>query len=125
MKKTFRLTAIIFTAIVIIQLLFNNLLTNEMLWELLAFAFVAAALRYAFFHKKTLGGQAAYLATLWLLMIPANYLFEWRMSAAKVAANAVVIAITYVFIAFFMYQRDKVEVAEMNERLAQLRNKRN
>lgn len=121
LKRTLRLTAMIFTVIVLLQMVTLHDLDNKMLYELLALSFTASLVKFVFFRdvlfQFAIGQQIAYLITVWVLVIASNWLFQWQMSVASIFSSLLMVVAGYFCVRLTSYQLDKADVKKMNELL--------
>ena len=124
-KKIFQLTSMVFTVIVLMQLLLGNELSRTILYEYLACSLLAAMLKHIFFRgiifEFSIWRQLLYLFLVWLFVITCNFLFHWGMSMASVFASPVMVITIYLVLRLFNYQLEKTEVRKMNELLKKRR----
>ncbi len=124
-KKIFQLTSMVFTVIVLMQLLLGNELNRTILYEYLACSLLAAMLKHIFFRgiifEFSIWRQLLYLFLVWLFVITCNFLFHWGMSMASVFASPVMVITIYLVLRLFNYQLEKMEVRKMNELLKKRR----
>jgi uncharacterized membrane protein len=124
-KKIFQLTAMVFTIIIMIQLLLGNELDNVIIYEYLACSLMAAMLKHTFFRglifESSVWKQLLYLFMVWLIVIACNFLFHWDMSRTSIYTSPALVAIIYLVLRLFNYQLEKIEVKKMNELLKRKR----
>lgn len=125
LRKTLRLTAIIFMVLVLLQMLVGHELNNGSLLEVLAISFGASLLKVLFFPGVVFGlsllNQFLYFVVVGLLLLGGNLLFEWNLSPTAQLINILSIFPVYLCVRFVSYQQEKVVVKEMNERLQESR----
>lgn len=124
-KKIFQLTAMVFTVIVMMQLLLGNELNNVILCEYIVSALLAAMLKHIFFtglmFDSSVWRQLLYLFMVWLIVITCNFLFHWDMSRTSIYTSPFLVTIIYLVLRLFNYQLEKIEVKKMNELLKRKR----
>lgn len=127
LQRVLRLTAVIFTVCVILQLVTGHQLNNHLVIGLLICSLGASLIRFVFFKDSlaysSLYNQLLYILVVGLLVIAFNYGLNWEMSAAELAGNLLLVLATYVIVRALSYQRDRIEVKKMNEQLAERRKK--
>jgi hypothetical protein len=124
-KKIFQLTAMVFTIIIMIQLLLGNALNNVIIYEYLACSLMAAMLKHIFFRglifESSVWRQLLYLFMVWLIVIACNFLFHWGMSRTSIYTSPALVTIIYLVLRLFNYELEKIEVKKMNELLKRKR----
>lgn len=119
LKKTLRLTAIVFTIIVLFQLLAKQNFNNSVLYDFLAFSFIAALIKVIFSKyfssDHLILHHLLYLIVIWLLAIISNIIFEWQLSLASIFLTFFEIVLIYICVRFINFQHDKSDVKRMNE----------
>ena len=124
-KKIFQLTAMVFTVIIMMQLLLGNDLNNVIVCEYMVSSLLAAMLKHTFFTGLTFDSsvwkQLLYLFMVWLIVIACNFLFHWGMSSTSIYTSPVLVSIIYLVLRLFNYQLEKIEVKKMNELLKRKR----
>jgi hypothetical protein len=124
-KKIFQLTAMVFTVIVLMQLLLGNELNNVILCEYMVSSLLAAMLKHIFFKglmfDSSVWRQLLYLFMVWLIVIACNFLFHWDMSRTSIYTSPFLVTIIYLVLRLFNYQLEKIEVKKMNELLKRKR----
>lgn len=124
-KKIFQLTAMVFTVIIMMQLLLGNELNNGILCEYMVSALLAAMLKHIFFtglmFDSSVWRQLLYLFMVWLIVIVCNFLFHWDMSRTSIYTSPFLVTIIYLVLRLFNYQLEKIEVKKMNELLKRKR----
>ncbi len=124
-KKIFQLTAMVFTVIVLMQLLLGNELNNVILCEYMVSSLLAAMSKHIFFKglmfDSSVWRQLLYLFMVWLIVIACNFLFHWDMSRTSIYTSPFLVTIIYLVLRLFNYQLEKIEVKKMNELLKRKR----
>ncbi|WP_124065918.1 DUF3021 family protein [Clostridium sp. E02] len=127
-NKITQLTAMIFTGVVLIELLTGKQLNNQFLYEILLSAFGAAVIKRSLFQgilfDSSFFKQAVYLIAVWVYCILCNYLFNWGLTIEGIASILAIVIILYIAIRLLTYQFDKAEVKKMNERLEKKEDKK-
>lgn len=128
-NKITQLTAMIFTGVVLIELITGKQLNNQFLYEILLSAFGAAVIKHSFFQGVLFDSsflkQAVYLIAVWVYCVLCNYLFNWGLTIEGIASILAMVIILYIVIRLLSYQFDKAEVKKMNEMLEKKEDKKN
>lgn len=120
-KKIVQLASMVFTGIVVLELVAGQELLPHMLWGLLACAVAASLIRVCLFQESLFEGsvwcQAVYLVCVWVTGILCNYLFGWGLAWKTTVSILAEVLIIYFVLRLVNYQFVKSEVKRMNKRL--------
>ena len=127
LKPILKLTSIIFTIIILFQLITKQELNNNILCELLALSLLLSLIKLIInkyiISEDSIFNPISYIIIVWLLVISSNYLFNWSMSLSSVFSSFIQVILIYICVRFINYQHEKKEVKKMNDILD--RNRKN
>ena len=126
-KTILQLTSIVFTVVIVFQLVTGQQLNNVRLYELLALSLVLSLIKFIInkyiISKDSVFNPLSYIVIIWLMVIASNYLFNWNMSLSSIFSTFIEVILIYLCVRIINYQYEKIEVNKMNEILD--RNRRN
>jgi hypothetical protein len=126
-KTVLQLTSIVFTVVIVFQLVTGQQLNNVRLYELLALSLVLSLIKLIInkyiISKDSVFNPLSYIVVIWLMVIASNYLFNWNMSLSSILSTFIEVILIYLCVRIINYQYEKIEVNKMNEILD--RNRRN
>ena len=126
-KTILQLTSIVFTVVIVFQLVTGQQLNNVRLYELLALSLVLSLIKFIIneyiISKDSVFNPLSYIVIIWLMVIASNYLFNWNMSLSSIFSTFIEVILIYLCVRIINYQYEKIEVNKMNEILD--RNRKN
>ena len=126
-KTILQLTSIVFTVVIVFQLVTGQQLNNARLYELLALSLVLSLIKFIInkyiISKDSIFNPLSYIVIIWLMVIASNYLFNWNMSLSSIFSTLIEVILIYICVRIINYQYEKIEVNKMNEILD--RNRKN
>ncbi|MBO0440780.1 DUF3021 domain-containing protein [Candidatus Enterococcus ikei] len=120
LKNAFRLTSMIFTILVVVNLVVNKAVLFTTIEFMLFVSVVSGALlflvddREVYSNRRMIINQILYISIIFTLIIIGNYLFDWELGVNGLVRNLFLILLIFFFIKFIMYSNDKKEAQEMN-----------
>ena len=127
LKQIFKLTSVVFTVIILFQLVTKQHLDNTKLYELLALSLVLSLIKMIInkyiISEDSIFNPLFYIIIIWLMVIASNYLFNWDMSLSSILSTFIEVILIYLCVRLINYQYEKIEVKKMNEILD--RNRKN
>ncbi|MCA5012093.1 MULTISPECIES: DUF3021 family protein [unclassified Enterococcus] len=121
LKESFRLTSLIFTTLVIINLfLQTEALTHSLAYMLLISA-ISGLLHFLiednekYSSRRILFHQSLYLLIICLQIALANMLLHWQLGTVGLLLNFMIVFLIYFFIRFIMYSNDRKQADEINQ----------
>lgn len=127
LKQILKLTSVVFTVIILFQLVTEQSLNNTKLYELLALSLVLSLIKVIInkyiISEDSVFNPLSYIIVIWLMVIASNYLFSWNMSLSSIFSTFIEVILIYLCVRIINYQHEKIEVKEMNEILD--RNRKN
>lgn len=119
LKPTLKLTSVIFTIIVLFQLITKQELNNSILYELLGLSLVLSLIKLIInkyiISEDSIFNTVSYIIIIWLMVISSNYLFNWNMSLSSMFSSFIEVILIYICVRLINYQHEKTEVKKMNE----------
>ena len=119
LKPILKLASVIFTIIVLFQLITKQELNNSKLHELLALSLVLSSIKFIInkyiISEDSIFNPVSYIIIIWLLVISSNYLFNWNMSLSSMFSSFIQVILIYICVRLINYQHEKTEVKKMNE----------
>ena len=119
LKPILKLTSVIFTIIILFQLITKQELNNSKLHELLALSLVLSSIKFIInkyiISEDSIFNPVSYIIIIWLLVISSNYLFNWNMSLSSMFSSFIQVILIYICVRLINYQHEKTEVKKMNE----------
>ncbi|EKQ56097.1 MULTISPECIES: DUF3021 family protein [unclassified Clostridium] len=127
LKPILKLTSIVFTVIILFQLITKQELNNSILYELLGLSLVLSLIKSIInkyiISEDSIFNSLSYIIIIWLMVIGSNYLFNWNMSLSAMFSSFIEVILIYICVRLINYQHEKTEVKKMNEILD--RNRKN
>ena len=127
LKQILKLTSVVFTVIILFQLVTEQHLDNTKLYELLALSLVLSLIKVIInkyiISEDSVFNPLSYIIVIWLMVIASNYFFSWNMSLSSIFSTFIEIILIYLCVRIINYQNEKIEVKKMNEILD--RNRKN
>lgn len=127
LKQILKLTSVVFTVIILFQLVTKQSLNNTKLYELLALSlvlsFIKVIINKYIINEDSVFNPLSYIIVIWLMVIASNYLFSWNMSLSSIFSTFIEVILIYLCVRIINYQHEKIEVTKMNEIL--YRNRKN
>ncbi len=119
LKPILKLTSVIFTIIVLFQLITKQELNNSILYELLGLSLVLSLIKLIInkyiISEDSIFNTVSYIIIIWLMVISSNYLFNWNMSLSSMFSSFIEVILIYICVRLINYQHEKTEVKKMNE----------
>ncbi|OOM73415.1 hypothetical protein [Clostridium sp. BL-8] len=126
-KKILKLTSIVFTVIVLFQLISGQNLNNQILHDLLGLSLILTLIKVLInkyiIPRDSIFNSLLFILIAWAMVIGSNYVFSWNMSINTIFLTSIQIVVIYILVRIINYQHDKLEVKKMNEILD--RNRKN
>lgn len=127
LKKIFKLTSVVFTVVVLFQLVTGQHLDNNILYELFALSLILTLIKIPInkyiISQDSIFNSLFYIIIIWFMVIASNYIFSWNMSISLIFLTFIEIPLIYLCVRIINYHHDKKEVKKMNEILD--RNRKN
>jgi hypothetical protein len=127
LKSILKLTSVIFTIIILFQLITKQELNNSILYGLLGLSLVFSLIKFIInkyiISEDSIFNSVSYIIIVWLMVISSNYLFNWNMSLSSMFSSFIEVILIYICVRFINYQHERTEVKKMNEILD--RNRKN
>jgi len=124
-KKVFQLMSMIFTIIVLLQLIMQHTLNNQILLGMMGVSFAASILKVIFFKgilfEFSIGRQMAYLLLVWGLVLVFNFTFNWHMTIMDMLVNLIMVFVIYLCLRLISYHFLKEDAKKLNQLLAEKR----
>ncbi|OPJ65630.1 hypothetical protein CLCHR_06140 [Clostridium chromiireducens] len=126
-RKVLQLTSVVFTVIILFQLLTEQHLDNTRIYELLALSLVLSLVKIIInkyvISVDSIFNPLIYIIIIWLMVLASNYLFNWNMSLISIFSTLAEVILIYLCVRLINFQYEKIEVKKMNEILD--RNRKN
>lgn len=127
LKKILKLTSVVFTVVVLFQLVTGQHLDNNILYELFALSLILTLIKIPInkyiISQDSIFNSLFYIIIIWFMVIASNYIFSWNMSISLIFLTFIEIPLIYLCVRIINYHHDKKEVKKMNEILD--RNRKN
>ena len=129
-KSVFRLSSMIFTLLVLVNLAINKQTLFEIIEYMLIVSLISGLLRFIIEDKETYSNrriilnQLLYIGLIFLQIIIGDIWYGWNLGMIGLMQNFGITLLIYDFIKFFIYSNDKKEAAEINQ-LIQRKRKQN
>ncbi|MGL9747234.1 DUF3021 family protein [Enterococcus sp. DIV0170] len=129
-KSVFRLSSMIFTLLVLVNLAINKQTLFEIIEYMLIVSLISGLLRFIIEDKETYSNrriilnQLLYIGLIFLQIIIGDIWYGWNLGMIGLIQNFGITLLIYAFIKFFIYSNDKKEAAEINQ-LIQRKRKQN
>ena len=129
-KSVFRLSSMIFTLLVLVNLAINKQTLFEIIEYMLIVSLISGLLRFIIEDKETYStrriilNQLLYIGVIFLQIIIGDIWYGWNLGMIGLIQNFGITLLIYAFIKFFIYSNDKKEAAEINQ-LIQRKRKQN
>lgn len=129
-KSVFRLSSMIFTLLVLVNLAINKQTLFEIIEYMLIVSLISGLLRFIIEDKETYSNrriilnQLLYIGLIFLQIIIGDIWYGWNLGMIGLIQNFGITLLIYAFIKFFIYSNDKKEAAEINQ-LIQRKKKQN
>ncbi|WP_375180069.1 DUF3021 family protein [Enterococcus rotai] len=121
LKEAFRLTSLIFTTLVMLNLVLQTDALTHSLGYMLLIAAISGSLHFLIEDHEKYSGQrillnhGIYLLIVCLQITLANYLLHWELGFGGLLLNYVIVVLIYLFIRFIMYNNDLKEADKINQ----------
>ena len=127
LKKILKLTSVVFTIVVLFQLVIGQHLDNNILYELFALSLILTLIKVLInkyiISQDSIFNSLFYIIIIWFMVIASNYIFKWDMSISSIFLTFIEIPLIYLCVRIINYHHDKKDVKKMNEILD--RNRKN
>lgn len=129
-KSVFRLSSMIFTLLVLVNLAINKQTLFEIIEYMLIVSLISGLLRFIIEDKETYSNrriilnQLLYIGLIFLQIIIGDIWYGWNLGMIGLMQNFGITLLIYAFIKFFIYSNDKKEAADINQ-LIQRKRKQN
>jgi hypothetical protein len=130
-KSVFRLSSMIFTLLVLVNLAINKQTLFEILEYMLIVSLISGLLRFIIEDKETYSNrriilnQLLYIGLIFLQIIIGDIWYGWNLGMIGLMQNFGITLLIYAFIKFFIYSNDKKEAAEINQLIQRKRKQNN
>ena len=130
-KSVFRLSSMIFTLLVLVNLAINKQTLFEIIEYMLIVSLISGLLRFIIEDKETYSNrriilnQLLYIGLIFLQIIIGDIWYGWNLGMIGLMQNFGITLLIYVFIKFFIYSNDKKEAAEINQLIQRKRKQNN
>lgn len=118
-RKVLQLTSVVFTVIIIFQLLTEQHLDNTRIYELLALSLILSLVKIIInkyvISIDSIFNPLVYIIIVWLMVLASNYLFKWNMSLMSIFITLAEVILIYLCVRLINFQYEKIEVKKMNE----------
>lgn len=121
LKEAFRLTSLVFTTLIAINLILQNEVAHDVLEVMLLISAVSGGLHFLlndngkYSNKRLIFNQLLYLLIIFVQIAVCNFLLDWELRVGGLIMNYVIVLVIYAFIRFVMYNNDKKEADEINQ----------
>jgi hypothetical protein len=119
LKKILKLTSVVFTVIVLFQLICGQNLNNTILYELFGLSLILTIIKLLInkyiIPRDSIFNYVSFIIIAWIMVIISNYIFIWNMSTNSMLLTSIQIVLIYLLVKIINYQHDKIEVKKMNE----------
>lgn len=125
LKKSFRLTSLIFTLLIMINWLVNPEMLVNNTHVLFIFSVISSLFSFLleehahYSNRRLIVNQVSYIGIICLLIILGNWLLSWQMTIARLTLNLVMVIVIFLFIKFVMYSNDQKDADEINDFIKQ------
>lgn len=127
-KAIIQLTSLIFTGIVLFEMVSNQSFNNRILWALFGCSAIAALLKFCIFSDNLFAAsvfhQMLYLFFVWLLFLACNLFSGLGLTVETAISILLQVVIIYFVIRLINYRLVKTEVKHMNEVLKNVNDKK-
>lgn len=127
LKRILKLTSIVFTVVVLFQLISGQNLNNQILYDLLGLSLILTLIKVLInkyiISRDSIFNSLLFILIAWVMIIVSNYIFSWNMSINTIFLTSIQTVLIYILVKIINYQHDKIEVKKMNEILD--RNRKN
>lgn len=130
-KSVFRLSSMIFTLLVLVNLAINKQTLFEIIEYMLIVSLISGLLRFIIEDKETYSNrriilnQLLYIGLIFLQIIIGDIWYGWNLGMIGLVQNFGITLLIYAFIKFFIYSNDKKEAAEINQLIQRKRKQNN
>ncbi|MDT2573970.1 DUF3021 family protein [Enterococcus raffinosus] len=130
-KSVFRLSSMIFTLLVLVNLAINKQTLFEIIEYMLIVSLISGLLRFIIEDKETYSNrriilnQLLYIGLIFLQIIIGDIGYGWNLGMIGLMQNFGITLLIYAFIKFFIYSNDKKEAAEINQLIQRKRKQNN
>lgn len=126
LKDILKLTSVVFTVIILFQLITGQILDNTKVYELLALSLLLSLIKVIlnkYISVDSIFNPLLYIIIIWLMVMASSYIFNWDMSLLSMILTFIEVILIYFCVRLINYQHEKIEVKKMNEIL--YRNRKN
>ncbi|MEI5993611.1 DUF3021 domain-containing protein [Candidatus Enterococcus mansonii] len=121
LKQAFRLTSMVFT----IQVVMNLLLNKAILFNIIEFSLFVSIVsglllflvedRETYSNQRMIVNQFIYIGIIFMMIIIGDFFFSWELGVKGLVSNFIIVLLIFFFIKFIMFSNDKKEADEMNQ----------
>ncbi|MBP1046262.1 DUF3021 family protein [Enterococcus sp. BWM-S5] len=121
LKEAFRLTSLIFTTLISINLILQNDVAHDVLEVMLLISAVSGSLHFLlddngkYSDRRLIINQVLYLLIIFFQIALGDILLHWELGVSGLLLNYLIVLIIYVFIRSVMYSKDKREADKINQ----------
>lgn len=119
LKRILKLTSIVFTVVVLFQLIGGQNLNNQILYDLLGLSLILTLIKILInkyiIPRDSIFNSLLFILIAWAMVIGSNYIFSWNMSINTIFSTSIQTVVIYILVKIINYQHDKIEVKKMNE----------
>ncbi len=121
LKEAFRLTSLIFTTLITINLFLQNEVAHDVLEVMLLISAISGALHFLlddngnYSNRRLIINQVLYLLIIFIQIAIGDILLQWELKLGGLLLNYVIVLVIYIFIRTVMYSKDKKEADEINQ----------
>lgn len=119
LKRILKLTSIVFTVVVLFQLIGGQNLNNQILYDLLGLSLILTLIKVLInkyiIPRDSIFNSLLFILIAWAMVIGSNYIFSWNMSINTIFLTSIQTVVIYILVKIINYQHDKIEVKKMNE----------
>lgn len=125
LKSVFRLSSMIFTLLVTINLFISKDTLFDIIEYMLVVSVISGLLRFiiedneSYSNRRIVINQVIYIGLILVQIVIGDVLYDWGLGFIGLVKNFGITLLIYVFIKFFIYSNDKKEADEINELIQQ------
>ena len=119
LKEILKLTSVVFTVIILFQLITEQTLNNTRLYEFLTLSLVLSLTKVIInkyiISEDSIFNPLLYIIIIMLMVLASNYMSKWNMSLLSMSLTFIEVILIYLCVRLINYQNEKIEVKKMNE----------
>jgi len=125
LKSVFRLSSMIFTLLVTINLFISKDTLFDIIEYMLVVSVISGLLRFiiedneSYSNRRIVINQIIYIGLILVQIVIGDVLYDWGLGFIGLVKNFGITLLIYAFIKFFIYSNDKKEADEINELIQQ------